>query len=146
MLEWLIGTLMTAFPFLLPIVIHLIGRIVGYRWPTQKLLVSVALAIYSLSLMVFAANAWTTGIGAQEFFNAFYGKPADKTTLVMCGYGLQTLALVALLLCVNWRVIRLFYGEQVGPDGKIVKKSDVDEAKKAVEAAAQQKKAEEKAK
>ena len=114
MLDWLIGTLVTAFPFLLPIIIHLIGRIVGYRWPVQRLLVSVALAFYSLALMVFAAHAWTVGLGAQEFFNAFYGKPVDRSMLVMCGYGLQTLAIVALLFCVNWRVIRLFYGEDDG--------------------------------
>ena len=137
MLDWLIGTLVTAFPFLLPIIIHLIGRIVGYRWPVQRLLVSVALAFYSLALMVFAAHARTVGLGAQEFFNAFYGKPVDRSMLVMCGYGLQTLAIIALLFCVNWRVIRLFYGEDDGMTAraKTAAVSAKAEAEKSAEAA-----------
>lgn len=111
MLEWLIGTLMTAFPFILPVIILLIGRVRGYRWPIQRVLTMLALAAYAAGLFFFSVHTWTTGI-PESFFLAFYGKPLERDIWCMLGYGGQFAAVVALLFAVNWRVIRLYSGEE----------------------------------
>ena len=74
MLNWLIGTLFMAFPLLLPIFILMIARKIGYRWPAQRLFMRVALAFYAISLVLIGGHAAETGLGLQEFFNAYYGE------------------------------------------------------------------------
>ena len=71
MLDWLIGTSVIAFPFLIPVIVLLIGRIVGYQWRIQRLLVSVAIMFYAVALFGFIAHANTLGLSLQEFFNAY---------------------------------------------------------------------------
>ena len=81
MLNWLIGTLFMAFPLLLPIFILMIARKIGYRWPAQRLFMRVALAFYAISLVLIGGHAAETGLGLQEFFNAYYGAASDATLL-----------------------------------------------------------------
>ena len=105
MLNWLIGTLFMAFPLLLPIFILMIARKIGYRWPAQRLFMRVALA--------------------------FYGAASDATLLYYLGLACQILAIVALMFVVNWKVIRLYYGEDwKAPAGFMTK----EEAEKAANA------------
>ena len=111
MLNWLIGTLFMAFPLLLPIFILMIARKIGYRWPAQRLFMRVALAFYAISLVLIGGHAAETGLGLQEFFNAYYGAASDATLLYYLGLACQILAIVALMFVVNWKVIRLYYGE-----------------------------------
>lgn len=111
MLEWLLSTLMGAFPFLVPVAVLLITRIVGCTWPIQRLLVLVFTAFYALSLMAFAWHMWLVGTDVQEFFLGFYGHPAEKTVPYYLGLACQMFATLALLLAINWKVLRLFKGE-----------------------------------
>ena len=131
MLNWLIGTLFMAFPLLLPIFILMIARKIGYRWPAQRLFMRVALAFYAISLVLIGGHAAETGLGLQEFFNAYYGAASDATLLYYLGLACQILAIVALMFVVNWKVIRLYYGEDwKAPAGFMTK----EEAEKAANA------------
>ena len=126
MLNWLIGTLFMAFPLLLPIFILMIARKIGYRWPAQRLFMRVALAFYAISLVLIGGHAAETGLGLQEFFNAYYGAASDATLLYYLGLACQILAIVALMFVVNWKVIRLYYGEDwKAPAGFITKEGGV---------------------
>ncbi len=111
MLDWLIGTSVIAFPFLIPVVVLMIGRIVGYQWRIQRLLVSVAIMFYAVSLFGFIAHTSMLGLSLQEFFNAYYGKPEDRTVAYYVGLTGQALAVITLMFVVNWKVVRLFKGE-----------------------------------
>ena len=104
MLNWLIGTLFIAFPCFFPIFILMIARKIGYRWPAQRLFMRVALAFYAISLVLIGGHAAETGLGLQEFFNAYYGAASDATLLYYLGLGVrQILAIVALMFVVNWK-------------------------------------------
>lgn len=111
MLDWLIGTSVIAFPFLIPVVVLMIGRIVGYQWRIQRLLVSVAIMFYAVSLFGFIAHTSMLGLSLQEFFNAYYGKPEARTVAYYVGLTGQALAVITLMFVVNWKVVRLFKGE-----------------------------------
>lgn len=111
MLDWLIGTSVIAFPFLIPVVVLMIGRIVGYQWRIQRLLVSVAIMFYAVSLFSFIAHTSMLGLSLQEFFNAYYGKPEARTVAYYVGLTGQALAVITLMFVVNWKVVRLFKGE-----------------------------------
>lgn len=106
---FIVSTLLTAFPVILPVIILLIAKLVGYRYPVQKPLMMTALALYALALLAFAAHGWITGLGPGEFFRAYYGHPAERTWACMTGYAGQALAVVALLFVVNWSTVRLFF-------------------------------------
>lgn len=111
MLDWLIGTSVISFPFLIPVVVLMIGRIVGYQWRIQRLLVSVAIMFYAVSLFGFIAHTNMLGLSLQEFFNAYYGKPEARTVAYYVGLTGQALAVITLMFVVNWKVVRLFKGE-----------------------------------
>lgn len=111
MFDWLIGTSVIAFPFLIPVVVLMIGRIVGYQWRIQRLLVSVAIMFYAVSLFGFIAHTSMLGLSLQEFFNAYYGKPEVRTVAYYVGLTGQALAVITLMFVVNWKVVRLFKGE-----------------------------------
>lgn len=111
MLDWLIDTSVIAFPFLIPVVVLIIGRIVGYQWRIQRLLVSVAIMFYAVSLFGFIAHTSMLGLSLQEFFNAYYGKPEARTVAYYVGLTGQALAVITLMFVVNWKVVRLFKGE-----------------------------------
>ena len=111
MLDWLIGTSVIAFPFLIPVVVLMIGRIVGYQWRIQRLLVSVAIMFYAVSLFGFIAHTSMLDLSIQEFFNAYYGKPEARTVAYYVGLTGQALAVITLMFVVNWKVVRLFKGE-----------------------------------
>lgn len=121
MLQWFLSTLTTALPFLIPVVVLLCVRIYGYRWKAQKIWTGLALGLYCLSLLLFAVHAVSVSDisneaasnGMGEWFRAFYGDPFSMTTWCMLGFWAQGLSAVAVLFAVNWRVIRLFYGEDV---------------------------------
>ena len=117
MLNWLIGTLFMAFPLLLPIFILMIARKIGYRWPAQRLFMRVALAFYAISLVLIGGHAAETGLGLQEFFNAYYGAASDATLLYYLGLACQILAIVALMFVVNWKVIRLEGSRRLHDEG-----------------------------
>ena len=104
MLDWLIGTSVIAFPFLIPVVVLMIGRIVGYQWRIQRLLVSVAIMFYGVSLFGFIAHTSMLGLSLQEFFNAYYGKPEARTVAYYVGLTGQALAVITLMFVVNWKV------------------------------------------
>lgn len=131
MLNWLIGTLFTAFPLLLPLMILMIARKVGYRWPAQRLLMRVALGFYAVSLVFIGAHAADTGLGVQEFFNAYYGKASQATMLYYLGLASQVLAIVALMFVVNWKVVRLFYGEDWKAPAGFMTKAEAERSEKA---------------
>ena len=78
----------------------------------------VALAFYAISLVLIGGHAAETGLGLQEFFNAYYGAASDATLLYYLGLACQILAIVALMFVVNWKVIRLYYGEGGGREGR----------------------------
>lgn len=105
---FIISTLLTGFPVILPVIVLLIARLVGYRYPVQKPLMMAALAFYALGLIAFAVHGWTTGLGPAEFFRAYYGHPTEQTLACKAGYAGQALAVVALLFVVNWSTVRLF--------------------------------------
>ena len=111
MLDWLIGNSVIAFPFLIPVVVLIIGRIVGYQWRIQRLLVSVAIMFYAVSLFGFIAHTSMLGLSLQEFFNAYYGKPEARTVAYYVGLTGQALAVITLMFVVDWKVVRLFKGE-----------------------------------
>lgn len=125
MLDWLIGTSVIAFPFLIPVVVLMIGRIVGYQWRIQRLLVSVAIMFYAVSLFGFIAHTSMLGLSLQEFFNAYYGKPEARTVAYYVGLTGQALAVITLMFVVNWKVVRLFKGE----DWKVKKAEPKADAK-----------------
>ena len=111
MLDWLSGTSVIAFLFLIPVVVLINGRIVGYQWRIQRLLVSVAIMFYAVSLFGFIAHTSMLGLSLQEFFNAYYGKPEARTVAYYVGLTGQALAVITLMFVVNWKVVRLFKGE-----------------------------------
>jgi uncharacterized membrane protein len=116
MLAWLVKTVLIAVPFALPVLIFMIAKKIGFRWRAQKLLLSLALAVYALSLFAFAMHARASGVDPGEFFRAFYGSPVSVSHWCMAGYVGQILAVVCLLFVVNWKTVRLFYGEDVDAD------------------------------
>ena len=85
MLSLLFNTLLTAFPFLLPIVILLIAKKTGFRYKQQRPFFIASFVFYGLALAAFAAHAVLAGGGAQEFFRAYYGSPVEKTMLCYGG-------------------------------------------------------------
>ena len=121
MLQWLLGTLTTALPFLIPVVVLMAARLTGYRWAAQRHATRLSLALYAFSLLAFAIHAADYG-NANEWFRAFYGEPQDRTTWCLLGYWAQGLSAVAILFAVNWRVIRLFYGEDTMADQHVDRK------------------------
>ena len=133
MLNWLIGTLFMAFPLLLPIFILMIARKIGYRWPAQRLFMRVALAFYAISLVLIGGHAAETGLGLQEFFNAYYGAASDATLLYYLGLACQILAIVALMFVVNWKVIRLYYGEDWKAPAGFMTKEEAEKAAREAE-------------
>ena len=126
MLNWLIGTIFMSFPLLLPLFILMIARKVGYKWPAQKLCVHAALCFYLLSLPLLAFHAVQSGLGMQEFFNAYYGKATDATVYYYLALLCQVIALVGLMFAVNWKVIRLFYGEDWKAPAGYLKREDAE--------------------
>ena len=121
MLSLLFNTLLTAFPFLLPIVILLIAKKTGFRYKQQRPF------FYGLALAAFAAHAVSAGGGAQEFFRAYYGSPVEKTMLCYGGFLGQGLAVVALLFVVNWSTVELFFmkpGKQTAQTNKAEDKTE----------------------
>ena len=108
-MQFILQTLLTAVPFILPILILLIAKKVGFRYPQQRPFFRAAFVLYGAALVAFAAHAFTFGNGAAEFFRAYYGSPAEKTTLCYLGFLGQGLAVVALLFVVNWNTIELFF-------------------------------------
>lgn len=108
-MQFILQTLLTAFPFILPIFILLIAKKVGFRYPQQRPFFRAAFVLYGAALVAFAAHAFTFGDGAAEFFRAYYGSPVEKTTLCYLGFLGQGLAVVALLFVVNWNTIELFF-------------------------------------
>lgn len=104
-----VNTLLIALPLLAPLLVLLIARRRGLRWPAQKKLLWASLGFWMLSLAIFAAEAFVQG-APQVFFKAFYGEFEELSTLVFCGYAAQLLALIALLLVVNWKTILLYRG------------------------------------
>ena len=121
MLQWLLGTLTTALPFLIPVVVLLTARLTGYRWAAQRHATRLSVLLYALSLLAFVLHAYGAG-GTNEWFRAFYGEPYEKTTWCLLGYWAQGLSAVAILFAVNWRVIRLFYGEDTMADRNVDRK------------------------
>lgn len=113
MLEWLLGTLTTAFPFIVPVIVLMVAQFTGYRWSAQRYFTYLALALYGFSLIAFGIHATGTDDVLNEWFRAFYGTPYEKTTWCLLGFWAQGLAAVSILFAVNWRVIRLFYGEDI---------------------------------
>ncbi|MFR6359096.1 MAG: hypothetical protein ACLUNV_05455 [Sutterella wadsworthensis] len=109
MLNWLIGTLFMAFP-LLPI---FTPRSPQNRLPlvAQRLFMRVALAFYAISRTHRRACRWyrtrTSGILQRLLRRGFWMPPCSTTLGLAC----QILAIVALMFVVNWKVIRLYYGE-----------------------------------
>jgi hypothetical protein len=116
MLAWLVKTVLIAVPFALPVLIFLLAKKIGFRWRAQKLMLSLALAVYALSLLAFAMHTRAAGADPGEFFRAFYGSPIATSHWCMAGYVGQILAVVCLLFVVNWKTVRLFYGEDVDAD------------------------------
>lgn len=121
MLQWLLGTLTTALPFLIPVVVLFTARLTGYRWAAQRYATRFSLLFYAFSLVAFFLHAYGAG-GTNEWFRAFYGEPYEKTTWCLLGYWAQGLSAVAILFAVNWRVIRLFYGEDTMADKHVDQK------------------------
>lgn len=113
MLSWLLNTTLMAIPFLIPVVIFLIARFKGFRWPIQKTLFGVAFLFYAASLIAFSVTAWQSG-DPRVFFLAFYGLTESPSASTMTGYALQGLAVVALMFVVNWKTIMLYKGVDDG--------------------------------
>lgn len=127
MLSLLFNTLLTAFPFLLPIVILLIAKKTGFRYKQQRPFFIASFVFYGLALAAFAAHAVSAGGGAQEFFRAYYGSPVEKTMLCYGGFLGQGLAVVALLFVVNWSTVELFFmkpGKQTAQTNKAEDKTE----------------------
>lgn len=74
------------------------------------------------------------GLGVQEFFNAYYGKASQATMLYYLGLASQVLAIVALMFVVNWKVVRLFYGEDWKAPAGFMTKAEAEKAEKAEDA------------
>lgn len=66
---------------------------------------------YAVSLFSFIAHTSMLGLSLQEFFNAYYGKPEARTVAYYVGLTGQALAVITLMFVVNWKVVRLFKGE-----------------------------------
>lgn len=116
MLAWLVKTVLIAVPFALPVLVFLLAKKIGFRWAAQKLFLNLALAVYALSLLAFVLHVRDAGVDPAEFFRAFYGNPVSLTPWCTAGYIGQILAVVCLLFVVNWKTVRLFYGEDVDAD------------------------------
>ncbi|BBF23641.1 hypothetical protein SUTMEG_15320 [Sutterella megalosphaeroides] len=103
----LYNTLLTALPFLIPIVVLMIARLRPPAWKPQRIFLRLSLGLYFAALGCYAANAVEEGT-PMAFFGAFYGTIPDKTPLVFWGYGFVILAIVAMFFVVNWDTVRLF--------------------------------------
>ena len=108
-MQFILQTLLTAFPFILPILILLIAKKVGFRYKAQRPFFRAAFVFYGLALAAFALHAYSSGGGAAEFFLAYYGSPVEKTMLCYGGFLGQGLAVVMLLFVVNWSTVTLFF-------------------------------------
>lgn len=113
MLSWLLNTTLMAVPFLIPVVIFMIARRRGFRWPIQKTLLGVAFLFYAASLLAFTVTAWQSN-DPRVFFLAFYGLTEEPSAATLTGYALQGLAVVALMFVVNWKTIMLYKGVDDG--------------------------------
>ncbi len=103
----LYNTLLTALPFLIPVIVLMIARLRPPAWKPQRFFLRLSLGFYFAALGCFAANAVEEGT-PMAFFGAFYGTIPDKTALVFWGYGLVSLATLAMFCVVNWDTVRLF--------------------------------------
>lgn len=98
--------------------------------------------MYAFSLLLFVAHAYATQNGVGEFFAAFWGSPLMLTTWCFAGYMAQVLCCVALLLAINWGLLRQLNPKLAGTK-PIQKEPRVsDQAVDAVEALQQQSAAE----
>lgn len=103
----LYNTLLTALPFLIPVIVLMIARLRPPAWKPQRIFLRLSLVLYFAALGCFAANAVEEGT-PMAFFGAFYGTIPDKTPLVFWGYGFVILAIAAMFCVVNWDTVRLF--------------------------------------
>ena len=74
----------------------------------QRTAMKFAWGFYGLSLAAFLGHALTLGAGLQEFFLAFWGAPGTMGAWCYAGYAFQALAVIALMVVVNWDTIMLF--------------------------------------
>ena len=94
-----------AFPFVLPALVLLIGRLIGYRYSIQRTLTRVAVGFYCAGLLFLFGHALQMGGGFAEFVNAFYGSPVDTSILYYLGLVGQAMAVVALLFNFNRKIV-----------------------------------------
>lgn len=111
-MQFILSTLFTAMPAVIPVFVLMCTRIRPMRYRTQHLLMKAALALYIFGIAGFAAHAWQLGLGASEFFNAFYGAPQEKTLFCYAGYAGQGFAAFAVMLIINWGALVTYFGRK----------------------------------
>lgn len=104
-MQFILSTLVTALPAILPVFVLMCTRIRPMRFRAQRNLLLLAIAAYAGAIGAFAAHAAGLAGGVAEFYAAFYGTPARMTGWCMAGYAGQGLAVFALMLIVNWTTI-----------------------------------------
>ena len=108
MLQFILSTGIIAMPFLIPVVILICLRFWPMKQDGQRTAMKFAWGFYGLSLAAFLGHALTLGAGLQEFFLAFWGAPGTMGAWCYAGYAFQALAVIALMVVVNWDTIMLF--------------------------------------
>jgi len=113
-MQFILSTLLTALPAILPVFVLMCARIWPMRFRAQKVLMAAAFALHAAEIAG----------GAPAFFNAFYGSPSVMTPYAMAGYAGQCLAVFALMLIVNWRAMVGYFSDE--PQTKAAKSSDTE--------------------
>lgn len=97
-----------ALPILLPVVILICLRFWPMKFRAQRFFMVLAWVFYGLSFVAFGFHAKDAANVVQEFTVAFWGAPSAPSSWCMAGWCLQGLAVLSLMLVVNWSTIRLF--------------------------------------
>ena len=111
-MNFILSTLLTALPLILPVFVLMCAKIWPMRFRAQKVLMAAALVVYAAALIAFGLHSAEIGGGTQGFFNAFYGAPAVMTSYALAGYAGQAAAVFALMLIVNWRAMVGYFKDE----------------------------------
>ena len=79
-MQFILQTLLTAFPFILPILILLIAKKVGFRYKAQRPFFRAAFVFYGLALAAFALHAYSSGGVNWSTVTLFFMKPEKSKT------------------------------------------------------------------
>lgn len=106
---WIVGTLLTAFPWVLPLVILLIAKVKGFSSIRQRRFFWVSLMAYGLALVALLMHCMGEPKGISLFYEVFYRGATPPSVWAYVAYALELVAAVCLLVVINWKTLTLFF-------------------------------------